>query len=136
MNIFERASRKGLTFMTEKGPLSTDQLWQLPLTSRSGFDLDTTARAVHAELTAGTAISFVQTEPNAKHKELELQLEILKHIIDAKLSDKKAAETRAANASQAARIDEILAQKHDAGLMDLSEEELLKRRNELSGSAA
>lgn len=80
MNIFERASRLGLVFETERGPVSTEHLWSMPLTSRDGFDLDTTARSVHKDLTEISSVSFVSDKPSLGQQRNELRLSILKHI--------------------------------------------------------
>ena len=46
-NLFLQATREKFRFESSKGDLSVEQLWDLPLTSRTGFDLDTVAKAVN-----------------------------------------------------------------------------------------
>ena len=47
-NIFELATRKALRFGTERGPVTVEQLWQMPLQSKNLFDLDNVAKACNA----------------------------------------------------------------------------------------
>jgi len=126
-NIFERASRKTLRFSSPKGYLATDDLWQLPLVSRSStqVNLDDLAKAVSKELKEAEEESFVQESPNRKDSDNRLRLDILKHIIAYKLILAEKAENRAEKLAKAARLKEVLAKKQDESLSDLTEEEIL-----------
>ena len=64
MNLFEIATRKKLRFPSLKGELSAEQLWDLPLSSRVGLDLDNIAKAVNKDLKAEEEDSFVKTSTN------------------------------------------------------------------------
>jgi hypothetical protein len=55
---------------------------------------------------------------------LQLKLDILKHIIKAKLEEKKLAEESAANAERKRRVMEALAKKQESSLLDMSEDDL------------
>ena len=50
INIFEQASRAKLRFDSVKGQLVTEQLWDLPLQSKTNFDLDTVAKGISGAL--------------------------------------------------------------------------------------
>ena len=63
-NLFMQATREKFRFESSKGDLSVEQLWDLPLTSRTGFDLDTVAKAVNADLKASNEESFVNASNN------------------------------------------------------------------------
>ncbi len=52
MSMFEQAARKQYRYPTTRGFVTTEQLWEMPLQSKTGFDLDTTARTINANLKA------------------------------------------------------------------------------------
>lgn len=128
MNIFERASRANLRFASAKGELSTEQLWQLPLNS-----LDQLAQTAHREATEAQGISFVtpRSEKTRAQVMAELKLDILKHIIADKLAQADANRNAAQKAQERARLLEVLAAKKEAQLSNLSEEDILKKLEEL-----
>jgi hypothetical protein len=124
-NIFERASRTKLRFSSSVGLLSSEDLWDLPLTAKfNKMSLDSLARVIHSELKGREEVSFVETRPDPEKAELELKLEILKHIIGVKLEEKKKAEEASANAVRKQKIMAAIEQKQDGALSNLSEEEL------------
>lgn len=123
-NIFEQATRRAIRFASTRGLLNTEQLWDLPLQSKSQFDLDNVARAVNAELKAVTEDSFVKTTVTPGKELLEMKLEIVKHIIAVRLAENEEARTRAANAEKKARLIAILGDKQDEALKGMTAEEL------------
>ena len=127
MNIFEQASRKNLRFTSSRGELLTEQLWTMPLTSKSGFDLDTVARGINQELKAVTGDSFVSTYTNPTKTTLELQLEIVKYIIAVKLQEAEDNSLRIQRADERAKLIDIVAAKRDESLKALPIEELEKK---------
>ena len=125
MNIFERASRNKLRFRSMAGELTVEQLWDLPLsTTRAQVSLDQLAQSVNQRLTSATTESFVNPKPNPEAKLYQLQLDILKHIIDSKLKDAEAATTRAAKSSQRAKLQSILDAKDDEDLKGMTREQI------------
>lgn len=131
-NIFEQASATKLRFASDRGELTTEQLWDLPLQSKTQFDLDTLAKGVNAQLKAVAEESFVSTSSNPASTRLTLQLDILKHIISVKLNTAAAAKDRAARSAEREKLVSILADKQDEQLKSLTPEELAKRIAELS----
>lgn len=119
MNIFERASRKALRFSSVKGDLTTEQLWQLNLNA-----LDTVARRVNTELKSISEESFIATKPDPRKPDLELRLDILKHIIASKLADEEAAKTRAEKAAKKDLLLKALASKQNEAVANMSEAEI------------
>lgn len=96
-NIFEYASRKQLRFQVAKGNLNTEDLWDLSLES-----LDLIAKAINKKLKESDEESFINKKTTA-NTELNVQFEIVKHIIDVKLAEadrKKLAKDRAAKRAQ------------------------------------
>ena len=132
MNIFEQASVQKLRFSTNKGDLTTEQLWDLPLTSKSGFDLDTVAKSVNGELRGVAEESFVATSTNPAKPSLELKMAILKHIIAARLAKNEELKVASQKAAERNKLLEILGQKEDQALAALTPEEIRKRLDELA----
>ena len=127
MSIFEQASRQKLRFPTNKGALTTEQLWDLPLQSKSQFDLDTVAKSVSGELRGATEESFVATTVNPAKKELELKLEIVKHVIAVRIAENEAARNAAARETEREKLLGILADKQDEELKNLTPEQIKER---------
>lgn len=125
MNIFERASRAKLRFASSVGDLLTEQLWDLPLTAKSERpNLDSLARAVFRELKSLEEGSFVNVTPDPRKTDLELRLDLLKHVIEAKQAEKAAAEARAANVERKRKLMDALAAKDDQALAGMSREDI------------
>lgn len=131
MTNFERATREKFRYPSVKGLLSTEQLWELPLTAKSGFSLDDVAKAVNAELKAVDTESFVATESNPTKAICEDKLSILKHIIAVRLAENRAAAALATKKREKEKLLEVLSRKQDAALENLTEDELLARINDL-----
>lgn len=126
MNIFERAIRKKLRFASIRGELTTEQLFDLPLTSGSAFSLDGIARSVHAELQEVTTASFVDIKPDPRKTDLTLQLDILKHVIAAKQKAIADAENTALKTEKRRKLIDALAMKEDQERASMSREDILK----------
>ncbi|MFK3984302.1 hypothetical protein ACI2K4_28510 [Micromonospora sp. NPDC050397] len=131
MTIFEQATRKKFRYPSAKGLLTTEQLWELPLTAKSGFSLDDVAKAVNAELKAVDTESFVATETNPAKATLETKLEVVKHVIAIRLAEDQAAKAAAAKKLEKEKLLAVLGRKQDAVLENLTEAELLARINNL-----
>lgn len=130
-NIFELATRQNLTFPSSRGELTLQQLWDLPLTSRTSFDLDEVAKVVNAQLQAESKESFVKVKQSTKKVQLETKLAILKHIIEVKQHEAKQAQEAAGKGQERQKILAILETKRDQELANLSPEELEKRLADL-----
>ena len=125
MNIFERASRAKLRFESTVGALLTEQLWDLPLTAKGErANLDTMARGVFSELKSLEEGSFVTLTPDPRKTDLELRLDILKHVIAAKLEAKASQEKLAENAERKRKLLSALAAKEEAELIGMSKDQI------------
>lgn len=125
MNIFERASRGKVRFATSKGYLSTEDLWDLSLQS-----LDAIAKGISKKLKEEAEESFIAAQ-SEKNTELTLQLDILKHIISAKLVAQEAAKKQAETKAKKAQIEELILNKKSKDLEGKSVEELTAMLDEL-----
>lgn len=129
-NLFEQATRNKLRFESTKGPLSVEQVWDAPLTSRNGFSLDDIAKQAKRELDALSEESFVEQVSPLKSVAV-LKLEVVKHIISVKLSEKEAASKRAERAELRQQLTQALAEKQSDAIKNMSTEEIQKRLKEL-----
>lgn len=127
VNIFELATRQQLRFLTARGVVTTEQLWEMPLTSKTGFDLDSLAKQVNAELKSVSEESFVKTVTSPAKAEWELKLEIIKHVIAVKIEENAARLNKAKKAEERQKLIALLGKKQDAALENLSEEEIKKQ---------
>lgn len=121
--LFETASKKKIRF-NYRGVITTEDLW----------DLDVTALDyIYKNLMIAKKESETESllEEKKTNSILELQIEIVKHIFEAKVEERKAAELQAENAAKKQKILAILARKQDAELENKSTEELEKLIKEL-----
>jgi hypothetical protein len=130
MENFEKASRLKLRFTTDKGGVSVEDLWDIPLTSQIGLSLDNIAKSLNKQVKENQEESFVIKKSSANDR-LELMFEIVKHVIKKKLEDIEKAENKAANSAKKQKILEILEEKEDSSLKKKSKTELKKMLDEL-----
>jgi hypothetical protein len=125
--LFIKASREKLRFPSSKGQLTVEQLWDLPLTSKTGkVNLDELAVAAFNDNEATPTVSFVETTVR-KNTAAETRLEILKYIIAAKQAENSLKLEAAAKAAEKAELLELLATKQKEGRLALSEAEIKAR---------
>lgn len=123
-DIFATASRKKFRFASERGDLTTEQLWDLPLTSKNGFNLNAVAIAVHNELKDLAEESFVEVSSNPRRRELEDMLEVVKRIIAVKQDEAKAATERVAKQALKRKLQEAIEAKEGEALLGASLDDL------------
>jgi hypothetical protein len=126
-NIFEYATRNKLRFSSVRGELTVEQLWDVPLRSRDGFDLNVVAKDANNAVKKISEENFVETTRTPQHTRLETALEVVKHVIGIKLAEEEAAKTRMARKQEKEKLLSILAEKQAGKLSELSERELQKR---------
>ena len=130
---FELATRNKYRYPSSKGELNTEQLWELPLQSRTGFDLDSVARGINTQLKSLTEDSFVETSTNPVKPELENKLAIVVHVIKTKQAENEANRNSAARKAERDRLSEILHIRNQEELMKLDPAELQRRIDALGG---
>lgn len=127
MNIFEQATIRKLRFPSAKGELTVEQLWDLPLTSRHQFDLDTIAKQVNRELKGVAEESFVAESTSPAGERLTLMLDIVKHIIAKKKDAAAAAADAEKRREERERLLRILGDKQEDELRSLTAEQIAER---------
>lgn len=123
--MFEKAARLKLRFDTVKGLLSVEDLWDLPLTSLRGTNLDDIARSLHSKLKNSDDVSFVVKERKSDET-VQLAFDVVKHIIDVKLVERDAAMIQVANKEKKQQLMALIDQKQNEALGALSVDELRK----------
>lgn len=126
MNIYEIVSklRPVVRFDSPRGPLTAEDLWDLPLSSTRANvpNLDDVAKETSRQLkaTAGEE-SFVNPTINKDADVLNLKLDVLKHIIAVKQFENATKVTEAAAREQRQKLLELLDAKKDERLNTLTE---------------
>lgn len=131
MNTFEYAARHKLRFASSRGALTAEMLWDVPLRSSDGFNLNMIAKATSLSLKEISEENFVESAKTTEHARLEIMLEVVKNVIATKIAEEEAAKTRASRLQEKGKLLAILAEKQDGKLSALSERELQKRIAEL-----
>lgn len=132
MSNFKKAARLKLRFPSVKGFLSVEQLYDLPLTSKAGFDLDSVAKTINASLRVASEDSFVNTKPNLEKDLNQLCLDIVKEVIADRIAENEANAKAVANRHEREKLLTVLEGKKDAALANLTEAELEERIRALS----
>lgn len=127
INPFEYATRYKLRFATTRGDFNVEQLWDVPLRSRDDFNLNMVAKTISRALKDATEESFVEVRRTMFLTALEINLEIVKHVIEVKLKEEELVKKRADNRIEREKLLAILAEKQTGKLGALTEEEIKKR---------
>lgn len=131
-DMFIKAAAQKLRFSTTRGEVTVEQLFDMPLTSSTTFDLDTVAQGINRALKAQDEESFVNRGTNPVKAKLELQLDIVKYVINYKQEAFAAARKAADRKAERTRLMEIMASKQDLALQGMSIEDLQKRIDALA----
>lgn len=129
MNIFQQAVKKGLTFPSESGALSIEQVYSLPLQRARGVSVDSVANMLLGEMEKSPRVRSLVV-PHTVSSEVtdnELRLAILKEIIADKQNEVAAAVNAEAKRSQIQQVESLLADRKNDALRELSIEELEER---------
>ena len=122
--MFEKASRMKIRFESPKGNLSTEDLWDLPLTAvNNGACLDNIARDLSRKLKDSDTESFVVKSKNLDAV-LQLKFEVIKRVIEVRLNEAEAAEKVKESKEKKQKLMSIIAQKEDEKLLGASLEQL------------
>jgi hypothetical protein len=131
MSMFEKATRLKLRFASNKGDLTVENLWELPLQSRTGFDLDNVAKAANNELKSLSEESFVSTTNNPAKNLAQLKLDIVKRVIEVKIAENEEQRNAAQKSAERQRLLEALNNSEQQELQKLTPDEIRKRLAEL-----
>ncbi len=122
--LFIRAAKLKLRFTSPQGMLAVENLFDLPLTSKSGrANLDDIAKSLYGTLKSDNQISFVDDTPQEKPVE-QLAFEIVKYVIEVKKAERTAAAAAAERSATRQKIMALIEQKKDAAMGEKSLEDL------------
>ena len=124
--MFEKAARMKLRFVTDKGLLSVEDLWDLSLQQ-----LNRLAKALNKSIKESAEDDFLE-ETSAEDLIVKLQFNLVLHVLEAKKAEKKERLTASTKKAEREKILGILAKKQDDALENLSEEDLKKKLEELT----
>lgn len=119
MNIFEYATRNKIRFPTERGYLTVEDLWDLPLISTRGLSLDQIGRDLRKAIRENEEESLVEVY-NPIENEMTIMFNIVKHIIDTKQQENINRKNKAEKDLKIKKLEEILARKTEDSLNELS----------------
>lgn len=109
-----------------------EQLFDLPLKSGSGFDLNSIAQAINKELKTTGEESFVEdVTDDPRRKALQTALEIVKDVIKTKQEENSARLNKAKRADERRRILDAMSAKQEQALSAASIEDLQKQLDAL-----
>jgi len=115
--MFEKATRLKLRYGTDAGLITTEDLWDLPLISRSKINLDGIAKDLNRKIKESGEESFV-VEKSEGDSILDLKFEIVKYVIKIRMEENKLKEQKAIANEKKKRILDIIATKEDEQLMN------------------
>jgi hypothetical protein len=132
MDIYKFVAQNGVRFPSKRGELMVEQLFQLPLKSHTGVDLDTVAKGIYAQLKGASEESFVdETSSDPRKVALQVALDVVKDVIKTRQDENKAARLKLERAAERKKILDVIAAKKDEKLSAASLEELEKKLAEL-----
>lgn len=125
--LFIKANKEQFRYDSKKGPLTTEDLFQLDLLHRSNCDLENVAQEIARQLESMVTKSFVDVRPNPQKATLELKLEVVKTVIKIKQDEAAAAQARAAKQAQATALRDAIHEAKKTKMAQTPLEELEKQ---------
>jgi hypothetical protein len=116
--MYKEASKQKLRFSTSRGSLSTEQLWDLPLT-----ELDELAVGLEEEHRTSGKRSFLNGN-SGKDKVAKLRFNIVLDILTTKVEEADAAKTKREDKEHNEKIIALIQEKKDDALKGKSIKEL------------
>ena len=126
-DIFKQATKLKLRFSSVRGDLTVEDLWDLPLTSKSNLSLDGVGKPIQKALRESDEDSLVDVPTTSKNELNSLRLALIKEIISVKQEENLIKQNQAAIESQKALLKQALASKKVDEINSLSVEEIEKR---------
>lgn len=133
MNIYQQAALKKIRFESVRGQITVEQLFDLPLVSRSGLDLDSVAKTVNSTLKAMAEESFVQTAATPGRTDAELRLELVKDVIAYRMAENRKRLEAAQRNTEREKLLSALERRQEEELSKLTPAEIQARIDALDG---
>lgn len=116
--MFEKAVREKVRWHSRRGPCSVEDLWD-----RDVEALDEIHKGLVRQVKAVQEESLLVAKDDASET-LDLQVAIVRRVVAVKLAETAEQRLAILDAARKQKLLSILAEKQDAGLLDLSEDEL------------
>lgn len=126
--LFEMATRQKLRFASPKGLLTTEDLWDLPMTGNTS--LDTVSKLANRDVKVSAEESFV-VDATPVNDIAVLKLDVLKHIIAVRKAEQAARMAAQEKADRRRKLLDLLAEKDNEKDAAMSREEILKELESL-----
>lgn len=121
----KKSLKLGLRFQTNKGMLSTEQLFQLSLSDLS--DAVKTAKSALKEVDNDDELAFLEEKTKVDSIE-QLRFDVLKEVYLDKKDELTEAKEAGLKKAHNAKIDALIAEKKEGQLKEMSIDELEKLR--------
>jgi hypothetical protein len=125
MSIFEKAVRAKLTFMTDRGVISIQDLFDLSLKRLNAMAID-----LNKQLKESKEESFLD-DVSDEDTRIKLAFDIVFSVLTTKKEEAKAQKEAGANKIKREKILGILAKKQEDALENLTEDQLLEQLKDL-----
>jgi hypothetical protein len=125
--MFEQATRQKLRFEF-RGLISVEELWDLSLSNLNKIYKQEKAKLKEMTNDEDSLLDVKSTES----KQLELKIEIIKHVFNTLKAEKEKEELRKANSEKKQKILELIQNKKNKEFEEKSIEELEKELEELN----
>jgi DNA gyrase/topoisomerase IV subunit A len=123
--LFKKATKEKFRFMTSRGNLTVEDLWDLPL-----VEIDALARSLSRAVKESAEESFI-TKKSAEAGRLDAKFELVKAVITQRLEDISTAENRAKEAAKKEKYLSIIEEKEDEELRATNIDDLKKMAADL-----
>lgn len=124
--MFEQAVRKKYRFPSPQGELSTEEIFDLPLTSSNNrANLDDIARSLNKQLKSGNDVSFVNPDKKSD-PEIQAKFDLIMYVIKLRIAENEAALKQKENAAKRQKILAIMSDREDESLRNMPLDELKK----------
>lgn len=117
--MFEKATRMKLRF-DYKGVCTVEDLWDVPLTG-----LDSIFKKLNAQVKMAKEESLLSTK-SRDEEILDLKISLVRHIVSVRLKERAERQDERAKSEKKQRILDIIADKEDEALKDMSLDDLKK----------
>lgn len=123
--MFEKASRMKLRFMSDRGQLNVEDLWDLSLTKLNGL-----AKHLNKAIKEMEEEDFLQ-EAKASDAVTKLKFDIVLHTLNTKKAERDALKDKQAKKVEKEKLLALLQKKEDAEEELMTKEEILKKIDKL-----
>jgi hypothetical protein len=119
--LFERASRRKMRYQTDKGMVSTEDLWDLKLE-----DLNNIAKGYSRKIKEEKEEDFLK-EKTVESTVTKLAFDVVLHVLNTKVEEGRAKLNEKAKKAEKEKLLKILESKEDKELENLTPEEIRAR---------